>query len=42
MYEVLLAIVPEHMLKDSFIIDGTEYKWMSIEQMENDEGIMEK
>ncbi len=42
LYEVLLAMVPEHMLKDSFVIDGTEYKWMSIEQMENDEGIMKK
>jgi mRNA-degrading endonuclease toxin of MazEF toxin-antitoxin module len=42
LYKVFLDVIPEHMQDDSFSIDGTEYKWMSMKEIENDEIIMEK
>lgn len=42
LYKVKLDFVPEHMAEETFMIDGANYKWMSIEEMENDNAIMEK
>lgn len=42
LYKVLLEEIPESMQESSFCIDGTTYKWMSIEEMENDKAIMQK
>ena len=42
LYKLSLDTVPEYMEDDSFVIDGKNYKWMSIEEMENDKTIMEK
>lgn len=42
LYEVIPDVIPEHMAEGSFSINGMQYKWMSIKEMENDENIMEK
>ena len=42
LYKLLLDTVPEYMEDGSFVIDGKDYRWMSIEEMENDKTIMEK
>ena len=42
LYQVQLSVIPEYMSPDYFSVDGTEYKWMSFKEMENDDIIMEK
>lgn len=42
LYQVKLDATPKHMIGESFFIDGINYKWMSFEEMECDENIMEK
>lgn len=42
LYQVILGVIPEHMSKDSFSIDGIQYKWMSFKEMENDDIVMAK
>ena len=42
MYRVLLDEIPEHMLGNTFGISDLKYQWMSIEEMENNQEIMEK
>lgn len=41
LYKLLLNIIPENMTEQTFVIDGNKYKWMSIEEIENDARIME-
>lgn len=42
LYEVVLDCVPETMNGDSFHIGQEQYKWMSIAELEQSEGIMKK
>ena len=41
LYKLLLDPIPENMLNQTFEIEGNEYRWMSIQEMEKDERIME-
>ena len=41
LYKLLLENIPENMREQTFEIDGIKYKWMSIEEIEHDEKIME-
>ena len=41
LYTVTLESYPENMNEDTFLIDKSRYKWMSIEEMERDERVME-
>lgn len=41
LYKLLLDSIPENMSDETFEIEGNTYKWMTIEEMENDERIME-
>ena len=41
LYTVTLESYPENMNGDTFLIDKSRYKWMSIEEMERDERLME-
>ena len=42
LYEVTLSKYSEKMKKDSFVVNGKRYYWMSVTEMEKDENIMEK
>ena len=42
LYQGVIAKFPEMMKKDEFEIEGTKYKWWTIEEMEVDENIMKK
>lgn len=42
LYQGVVAKFPEIMKKDEFEIEGTKYKWWTIEEMEADENIMKK
>lgn len=39
LYYVLVDSFPAEVQKDSFEIDGTQYKWMTLDEMENDSRI---
>lgn len=42
LYEVLLDSLPKHMSKKEFNVDGINYKWISIAELEQDENVMKK
>jgi len=42
LYEVTLSKYSEKMKKDSFVVNGKRYYWMSVTEMEKDENIMGK
>lgn len=42
LYTVLLKDIPKNMQSKEFELDGRQYKWMSITDMENDSEIMDK
>lgn len=42
LYKVLLKDIPKNMQSKEFELDGRQYKWMSITDMENDSEIMDK
>lgn len=42
LYQGVIAKFPEIMKNDEFEIEGTKYKWWTIEEMEADENIMKK
>lgn len=42
LYKLLLNVIPDHMSEKNFYIEGIQYRWMTIKEMENDETIMEK
>ena len=42
LYDVTLSKYSEKMKKDSFVVNGKRYYWMSVTEMEKDENIMEK
>lgn len=41
LYKLLLDVVPENMNKQTFELDGNKYRWMTFQEMEKDERIME-
>lgn len=42
LYKLFLNAIPDHMLEENFCIEGIQYRWMTIKEMESDESIMEK
>ena len=38
---MLIDTIPENMREQTFELDGNKYRWMTIQEMENDERIME-
>lgn len=42
LYKVLLEDIPKNMQSEEFELDGRQYKWMSITDMEKDSEIMDK
>ena len=42
LYKIELTDIPENMMEDEFEIDTIRYKWMSIEEMEQSQEIMDK
>ena len=42
LYKVSLDLLPDNMREDIFCVEESKYRWMSIEEMEQDEIIMEK
>lgn len=41
LYKLLIDTIPENMREQTFELDGNKYRWMTIQEMENDERIME-
>lgn len=41
LYKCLLESIPKNMVNETFEIDGNKYRWMSVQEMESDERIME-
>lgn len=41
LYKLILHTIPDNMIEDSFVINGARCKWLSFEEMEKNERIME-
>lgn len=41
LYKSILHTIPDNMIEDSFVINGVRCKWLSFEEMETNERIME-